>query len=193
VAAGLRCQRCGPAHLAIGGQGEGATTTNAASSSSILPEWTGALGGTNKTDEEEKEEPHPCDAVKAALAALRTDPQRRAQTVVTMGSAAGVVDASTHLVLAVLAHYEAGAGALTGRVATALELLRTLLVLDDAALLSSPMELRFAVRMGEGKQGEEETLVGAALDLFLIERDPAKYDSLRYVHRFIWVCMDLSD
>ncbi len=94
-----------------------------------------------------------------------------------MGSAAGVGEASAHLVRAVLAHYEGGGAGLTGRVATALALLRTLLVLDDAALLSSPMELRFAVRVGDGK----EELVGAALDMFLIERDPAKYDSLRYV------------
>jgi hypothetical protein len=179
VAAGLRCQRCGPAHLAIGGQGEGAAAV-----ATPLPEWAGSLGSEGDEEEEGNRPPHPCDALKAALAALRADPRRRGQTVVTMGSAAGVGEASGHLIRAVLAHHGAGnAGALTRRVETALHLLRTLLVLDDAALLSSPMEVRFAFRLG-GKDGEgegegDEELVGAALDMFLIERDPAKYDSLR--------------
>lgn len=185
VAAGALCQRCGPAHLAIGGRGEGIGATTGPS---ILPDWTRALLGTAEggSDGDRNEEPHPCDALAAALASLRADPRRRAQTVVTMGSAAGVVDARGHLIRAVLGQFEGTAGALAGRVRTALALLRTLLVLDDAALLSSPMEVRFALRCGEGTT----ELVGAALDMFLIERDPAKYDALRYV---FGLCMCVFD
>jgi hypothetical protein len=114
-----------------------------------------------------------------------------------MGSAAGVVDARGHLIRAVLGQFDGTAGVLAGRVRTALALLRTLLVLDDAALLSSPMEVRFAIRCGpgaEGKEGERTAeLVGAALDMFLIERDPAKYDALRYVRvMVVCVCMYMS-
>lgn len=170
VVGGLKCQRCGPAHLAIASVSSSSSSSDAAvAAASILPEWSRRLKGEGKAAT--TEEPHPCDALEGALAALRADPLKRGQTVVTMGSASGVMDATGHLVRAVLAAH--GEGVLTGRVGAAMALLRTLLVLDDAALLSSPMAVRFALD-GDG-------LVGAAFDMFLIERDPAKYDSLRCV------------
>jgi hypothetical protein len=83
-------------------------------------------------------------------------------------------------------HYQADAPVLVRRISAAVSLLSTLLVLEDAALLSSPLKISFCIDLQTPPESQDQdstrltgTLAGAALDIFMIERDPAKYDALR--------------
>ncbi|KAM3569453.1 hypothetical protein VYU27_008447 [Nannochloropsis oceanica] len=225
VKQGMTCQQCGPTLVTLGSMDAAVTSdlpgalpsflaltspsppSVPASTSSLLPVWKSDLN--QDLCLAARSEPHPCDALHAAFRQLHTPGAPSHQTLVLLGSASGLADTKTHILQALFEHYRRPAPQLVKRISTAVSLLSTLLVLDDAALLSSPMEIKFFVKLQQQQQqqqsmkdetmdtpstpggaiaaaatagaaaGFEGKLVGAELDVFLIERDPAKYDSLR--------------
>lgn len=70
-----------------------------------------------------------------------------------------------------------GGSELVGRLGTALGVLASVLSLDGH-ILYSPSEVRLLYRVlpGSDASSPQAELVGAALDVYLIERDPVKYE-----------------
>ncbi|EWM22529.1 hypothetical protein Naga_100290g6 [Nannochloropsis gaditana] len=196
VMQGRSCQRCGPTVVGFEkGKGKDSPQGRVPSFHTSPSMWTSPSSASLSTWQHSLDErwspnggtsPHPCDALHAAFYALHSRAGNAHQCLVLLGGFSGANDTRSQMLRVLFQHYQADAPVLVRRISAAISLLSSLLVLEDAALLSSPLKISFSIDLQTPPEGQDHdstrltgTLTGAALDIFMIERDPAKYDALR--------------